>query len=33
MTLGAWILIVFSWGVIISLATFCFSQMFKRGKL
>ncbi len=33
MTLGGWILLLFSWGAIISLAAFCFIMMIKSGKL
>lgn len=32
MTAGAWILIAFSWGTIIALATFCFVMMFRAKK-
>ncbi len=33
MTLGGWILLIISWGAIISLSVFCFIMMVKSGKL
>lgn len=31
MKLSGWIFMIFSWTAILSLAAFCFSQIFKRG--
>lgn len=31
MELGGWIFMAISWTMILSLATFCFSQIFKKG--
>ena len=31
MRLGGWILMAFSWGLIIGMATFCFVKIFKKG--
>ena len=33
MTLGGWILLIFSWGAIIGLSVFCYIMMIKSGKL
>lgn len=32
MTLAGWILLVVSWGAILSIMTFCFVRMFKVGR-
>jgi len=32
-TVGGWILLIFSWGLIIGLTVFCFVTMIKSGKL
>jgi len=33
MTLGGWILLIFSWGAILTLAVFCFVKVFSRKEL
>ena len=33
MTLGGWILLIFSWGAILALAVFCFVKVFTRKEL
>ena len=33
MTLGGWVLLLFSWGTIIGLAVFCIVMMIKSGRL
>lgn len=32
MTTGGWILLTLSWGAIIGLVVYCFTQMIKSGK-
>jgi hypothetical protein len=30
MTIGGWILLIFFWGMILGLATFCFKKVFTK---
>ncbi len=32
MTIGGWILLIISWAIILSIATFCFATMLRIGK-
>jgi len=33
MKIGGWILLLFSWGMIVGLATFCFKRIFSKKEL
>jgi hypothetical protein len=33
MTSGGWVFIIFSWGIILGLAAFCFKKVFSKKEL